>query len=477
MRNKTEGRYRQLVSNTFLFALGNFGSKFLVFLLLPLYTNALTTGEYGISEILLTATNLVIPFVSVSIQDATLRFALDKRNSEGEVIKNTVVVLTIGALITCVLTPIVRFYQPLADWSIFFSAITIAYMFRNAFSIYIKAIGKSKLFAIDSILYTAFLMVFNILFLVVFPMGLSGYFLATLISTIISTVFLSAFGHILRSCKNSKVNRSLMRDMIRFSIPMIFNNVSWWIINSSDKMMIEYFMSAGDSGIYSVAAKMPSLISAVTTVFNQAWLISSVTEYDTSRDSSFFTNTFNAFNALIILFAAFIILIIKPFMQIYVGPGFVESWQYVPLLLLGSIFQAYATFFGAIYTSAKRNVSVMMTTFLAAAVNIGLNVVLIQQIGIQGAVIATAVAYFVVFVFRMIDSQKYIRFKIDFKVVGFSVLILTLQCICTIFEWHSFFVSCLSILALVLINYSTLRILVTKGLGFLGSIKGKKRGL
>lgn len=47
-------------------------------------------------------------------------------------------------------------------------------------------------------------------------------------------------------------------------------------------------MSAGDSGIYSAATKMPSLIVAVTSIFNQAWVISSVSEYDTTKDSNFF---------------------------------------------------------------------------------------------------------------------------------------------------------------------------------------------
>ena len=245
---------------------------------------------------------------------------------------------------------------------------------------------------------------------------------------------------------------------------MILNNVSWWIINSSDKMMIEYFMSAGDSGIYSVAAKMPSLIAAVTNIFNQAWVISSVSEYDTTRDSSFFSNIFNAFNTVIIFFAAGIIFIIKPFMQIYVGPSFVSCWQYVPLLLLGSIFQSYATFFGAIYTSAKRNVSVMMTTFLAAGINFVLNIILIKTMGIQGAVIAAAVAYLVVFVFRMIDSQKYIKFHINFAQVGISVLILTAQCLVTIADWHPFIISGACIVALLIINYATLNTLVHKAL-------------
>ena len=464
MSEKPKGRYYQLISNTFLFALGNFGSKFLVFLLVPLYTHALTTGEYGISEILVTATNLLIPFVSLSIQDATLRFALDKKNNEGEVIKNTVAVLAVGTLVSCLLMPLVKLYRPLADWSGSFVAISIAYMIRNAFSVYIKAIGKSRLFALDSIFYTALLMLSNILFLTVFKWGLQGYFYAILVSSLLSIILLTSGGHIVQSCKSSHINWNLMRDMLKFSLPMILNNVSWWIINSSDKMMIEYFMSAGDSGIYSVAAKMPSLIAAVTNIFNQAWVISSVSEYDTTRDSSFFSNIFNAFNTVIIFFAAGIIFIIKPFMQIYVGPSFVSCWQYVPLLLLGSIFQSYATFFGAIYTSAKRNVSVMMTTFLAAGINFVLNIILIKTMGIQGAVIAAAVAYLVVFVFRMIDSQKYIKFHINFAQVGISVLILTAQCLVTIADWHPFIISGACIVALLIINYATLNTLVHKAL-------------
>lgn len=464
MSEKPKGRYYQLISNTFLFALGNFGSKFLVFLLVPLYTHALTTGEYGISEILVTATNLLIPFVSLSIQDATLRFALDKKNNEGAVIKNTVAVLAVGTLVSCLLMPLVKLYRPLADWSGSFVAISIAYMIRNAFSVYIKAIGKSRLFALDSIFYTALLMLSNILFLTVFKWGLQGYFYAILVSSLLSIILLTSGGHIVQSCKSSHINWNLMRDMLKFSLPMILNNVSWWIINSSDKMMIEYFMSAGDSGIYSVAAKMPSLIAAVTNIFNQAWVISSVSEYDTTRDSSFFSNIFNAFNTVIIFFAAGIIFIIKPFMQIYVGPSFVSCWQYVPLLLLGSIFQSYATFFGAIYTSAKRNVSVMMTTFLAAGINFVLNIILIKTMGIQGAVIAAAVAYLVVFVFRMIDSQKYIKFHINFAQVGISVLILTAQCLVTIADWHPFIISGACIVALLIINYATLNTLVHKAL-------------
>jgi O-antigen/teichoic acid export membrane protein len=303
-------------------------------------------------------------------------------------------------------------------------------------------------------------MVSNIVFLTVLKMGLAGYFYAIIVSSSISIVFLTITGRILHAFIESNVNMQLMKEMIRFSLPMILNNVSWWIINSLDKVMIERFMSAGDSGIYSVAAKMPSLIAAITGIFNQAWVISSVSEYDTSRETSFFSNIFNVFNTIIVIFASAIIFVIKPFMQIYVGAEFVSCWKYVPLLLLSSIFQSYATFFGAIYTSAKKNVTVMITTLIAALINIVLNVILIQIIGIQGAVIATVVAYFIVFVFRMIDSQKYISFTIDFKKVALSISALTMQCIITIFDWNAMILSALVIVSILIINHESVKSLI-----------------
>ena len=49
------GRYRTLLSNSAIFAISNFASKILVFLLLPLYTTALTPDEYGIADLIYTS--------------------------------------------------------------------------------------------------------------------------------------------------------------------------------------------------------------------------------------------------------------------------------------------------------------------------------------------------------------------------------------------------------------------------------------
>lgn len=464
-----QNKYYQLVSNTLLFALGNLGSKFIVFILMPLYTNALSTSEYGISELVITLTNFLISFVTLSIQDATLRFALDKNNRPGEVLKNTIFVLAVGSLLTVMLYPFIKLYGAIEGWTQYVLILTVVYMIRNALSIYLKAIGKTKLFAIDSLSYTLLLMISNIVLLTHFKLGLKGYFYSIIISTIGSIILLVIFGDVTRECSYSKINRKLLKEMVVFSSPMIFNNVSWWIINSSDKIMVEYFVSVSASGIYSVASKIPSLLTTLSNIFNQAWIISSISEYDTSRDEKFYSNIFSIFNCMMVLSASLIILIIKPFMSIYIGKSFIESWQYVPLLLLGSTFQSYASFFGAIYTSAKKNISVMNTTLLAAIINIVLNAILIPAIGIQGAVIATVIAYFVVFVFRMIDSRKYINFSIRTGQVFMSIVVLTGQCILMITVDGSmrYFLSLICFLILLIIDRKTIKSLLERAKAYI----------
>ena len=75
----SNSRTKNLVKETAWFAIGNFGSKILSLLLVPLYTNILTKGEYGSVDILNTTISLAIPLLTLSLQDAAFRYALDRR--------------------------------------------------------------------------------------------------------------------------------------------------------------------------------------------------------------------------------------------------------------------------------------------------------------------------------------------------------------------------------------------------------------
>lgn len=81
-----KSKYKELSLNTLLFTISSFGSKLISFLLVPLYTYTLSTQDYGTVDLLNTTIQLLIPFLTVNIQDAVLRFSLDSDYEKDEVI-------------------------------------------------------------------------------------------------------------------------------------------------------------------------------------------------------------------------------------------------------------------------------------------------------------------------------------------------------------------------------------------------------
>ena len=76
------GKYKYLLKNIGLVTINNFTSKILAFLLVPLYTNVLSTAEYGTYDLYTTTAFLLIPILSVDIAEALVRFLLDENVDE-----------------------------------------------------------------------------------------------------------------------------------------------------------------------------------------------------------------------------------------------------------------------------------------------------------------------------------------------------------------------------------------------------------
>ena len=84
--NEKNRKIKDLSKNTVIFTIGNFGSRILSFLLVPLYTYVLSTSEYGTIDIVNTTVQLLIPILTLNVQDSVLRFALDSDYRKEDVI-------------------------------------------------------------------------------------------------------------------------------------------------------------------------------------------------------------------------------------------------------------------------------------------------------------------------------------------------------------------------------------------------------
>jgi O-antigen/teichoic acid export membrane protein len=177
-----------------------------------------------------------------------------------------------------------------------------------------------------------------------------------------------------------------------------------------------------DNGIYSAAYKIPTLLLLVTTLFNQAWQMSAIENKDENDLPDFYSGIYGAYSSVLFMGAAGLIMIVKPFTYLLVDndpeKNYVFAYHYTPILVIAMIFQCLCQFLSSIYSVRKKSINSMLTSLVAAVVNIVLNLLLIPRYGVYGAAIATAAAYFSCFMVRIFDARSYVKFNVSwFKLI------------------------------------------------------------
>lgn len=457
------GKYKRLAGDTFIFALGNLGSKLILFLLVPLYTNYLTKSEYGTAELVYTASNLIMPVTSLVIFDGVLRYTLDKRNNQKSVILNAGIIFVGGSILSIMIAPLVGLYPSLHEWKWYVSLYVITFMATQITMTTIKAKEKTRLYALLGVAQTLLLALLNIFLLVFLHLKITGYLLANICANGVIALIALFAGGIINDLKEAVFDKKLFFEMAAYSTPLILNNISWWVIQSSDKLMIEFFISSAALGLYTAASKIPALINVINSIFSQSWGISSIKEYDSTKDTTFYSNVFSLYCFTVFLFCACLLLIIKPFMHVYVGADFIESWRYVPWLLVAASFSAVAAFFGAVYGALMKSFNVMISTLLSAIINFFLNLFLIPRIGIIGATTATAISYCFLALYRMIDTRHYFKFKINFFREFFNYLAVCVSAFFVTIDQYGYAVAAMVIVLIILVNYCDMKRLIVAG--------------
>lgn len=421
-------KYKSLFSDTLIFGVGNFTTKLIYFFLMPIYTLVLTTEEFGLADLLNNSLQLVMPILTLSITDAVFRFALDKDSNHKLLLCNGLRLLGYSYIVVLFLVVFIFIFYPVNYWWLF-AILYVSESLKFLFAQFARGLGKVKEFAVNGIIGAVFLLVSTYLFLKIFRFGVNGYLMAFIIANIMSIIYLLWKVNIKSYIEFSLYDKTLMRNMIIYSLPLIPNMLSWWITNISSRYIIAGYCGLGIAGLFAGASKVPALINVVASVFQQAWQFASVKEYQESKESEFYSRVFYYYSFFVTMSSA-IILATLPYLSRFILKGeFYEAWIYTPLLLFSATLGCYSIFFGTFYAVAKDNKRAMYTTIIGALVSISLCFLLIPVIGIMGALIANVASYAVIVGMRVCDSRRYVRIAINYSVVIVDVSLVFCQAI------------------------------------------------
>lgn len=420
--------YNKLVKNSAIFAMGNFGSKFITLLMLPFYTRFLSQVDYGQIDIIITTIALLMPVFTVNIVEAVVRFTLDKKNYYyGEVLTNSLVFIILGFIVLLSAYPLISKIRFIGQYGMFFYSVFFIQSLHTSIKQFARSINLNKVYMLSDILYTCIFVSFNILFIFFFKMGVNGYFISMILAYAFDITFLSIKTGVNKYIKTCYLNKYKMKSMFIYSLPLIPNTIMWWVMNISDRYILIYYLGLSANGLYAVANKFPSIISNFYVIFFKAWQVSAIEEYDSVNKEKFYSNVFNIFFYIMIILSSLYMIFNKLIIKILVSNEFYSAWKYAPILVLAVVFSSFSSFIGTNYVAMKKTKGALYTSLSGAIINFFLNLLLIPKYGIYGASIATMFSFFIVWLLRVIDTRKFVRIKYPIYKMILSLLLVFLQ--------------------------------------------------
>ena len=426
-------KYKKLASNTIIFAIGTFSSKILSFLLMPFVTRMMGTGDYGAADLVQQTVNVLIPIVTLAVNSAALRFALDKAANKSDVFTVGVRTTLIGFVIFLFFAYPISFITindfRLGDYILLIIAFVLVSSFRQLCQQFVRGSGYVKLFAVDGIIATATTLLFTILFLGPFKWGVTGYIVAIIASDACSILFFTVTAKLYKYIEPRCLDKSIGRQMLKYCAPLVPTVILWWIINVSNRYMITYFIDSSANGLYTAASKIPNFVILFSQIFIDAWQLSAVDEYDSKDRASFFTKVFRVYSGGVFAVASALILFCQIITKILVAQSYYESWKYVPILIIATTYSCIVNFLASVYMAEKKSLMSLLTASSGAVTNVVLGLLLVPKFGANGAAIATVCAFLMVFITRGTNTRRYVKISYKLPLMIFETVILITQSI------------------------------------------------
>jgi len=417
-------REKLLLINTFVLSLGTVLPKAATFLILPILTTALTKSEYGTYDLIITSLSLVLPIFSLLIEQAVFRFLLDKNTDETrkKIITNSSIYVFFSSIFLFLISMAV-----LNRFNIEYKILVSIYMVINMYYSYViqacRGLGLLKKYSTASIINS----VLNLLLIFIFvgqkSLGFYGLLISLIISIVFATGYVIASSGIVKLISFKLFDLMYIKELLKYSFPLLPNSVSWWVVGVSDRWIITAFLSVEMTAIYAIANKIPSLFSLLYNNFNLAWQESATVTSKDNDAKEYYTNIFNNLWNFLVGILLLLITTSPVLFKLFIDESYFLAYYQMPILFLAMFFHSLAAYFGGMYVAFKKTKSIGLSSFIAAFLNISINLLLISKIGLYAASLSTLVSYFALSFYRAIDLQKSIQIKYSFAKIIFSISI------------------------------------------------------
>lgn len=407
-------KYKTLLKNTGILAIGSFSSKILVFLLVPLYTAVLTTEEYGSYDIIFSTVSLLAPLLTLNIADAMMRFPMDEAADVPRIARIGLSVALASGIIV-----LAAQFVPGAPWRSLTGIGWLAPLYAStvlyqSLSLLARGLERMKDIAIAGVASSALLVALNVALLLFAGWGLDGYFVANVAAMLFPALWLVWRMRREIFAPSSEGDAALFVEMVKYSLPLSMAAIGWWLIGTSDRYIVTAICGIEANGLYSVAYRIPSILSTISNIFIQAWQVSAIKGYDPRDADGFLRKAFSSAEAVVVLLCSVLMPLSPVVARVMFSGDFYVAWVYVPPLLVYAALNAMGGMWGPFFSAAYDPAPMAWSTFLGGVVNVAVAIPLVVVFGVQGACISSILAGFVNWGCRAFRVRRHI--EVDFGV-------------------------------------------------------------
>ncbi len=427
---------KSLSAHTAWYSIGNFIIRSVSFILLPLYSNLLSTSEFGNYALLISLYAIAGVLYQSGMQNSLTKFYLgdvniEQRKKVFSSIFNSIIIL--GILLTCISLIFSKWISklilntPQYDKLISLVFITLLVDTLSYFALHLlKTKEKVSKVVFLSCISALVNLLLNILFCYHLQMSVEGIFLAQLLSSLVLLIIL--LPSILPEMQIS-IDKVLLKKMFLFSLPFVIGGVFSAAVDVSDRFILNFFTTKEEVGIYSLSYKIATVMNVFIISYKTAWIPRALNVYNGRNYSEVFGNTFKKLISISLVIILIVTLFspylfqIKLFNVNILNKNYEAGLVILPYILFGYLFSGLAAFYSLFPFVSSKSYYFLYSDLIAFLVNLILNFILIPILGMMGAAVATTFAFIASASFLFIISKQ--KIPIFYPVKELVIIILS----------------------------------------------------
>lgn len=454
-------RQKDLAKNTAILTVGKVCTQCISFFLLPLYTAILSAEDYGTFDLFVTYATLLLPLINWQLDQGLFRFMLDYRGNKDEQKKLFSTLLlssTVQNIIYVVLFICIEPFLKIEN-AYFLLLYVVLQVYNALFLQFVRGLGYSIKYTIASFISASATTVLNVIALVFLRIGLQGLFVSTLTAQLLTLVYLviSSRSWEYFSLKNARIG--IFKRVGTYSIPLIPNNLAWWVVNASDRTIISHFLGTAANGIYSVANKFPNVFINFYNILNLSWTETVSLHYNDEDRDEFLTDTMTSLVKLFVAACLGIVACMPFVFPIMVNAKYSAAYNQILILMYAMLFRVLVGLYSCVYVAQKNAKKIAYTSISAAIINITVDLLLINKIQVFAASLSTLIAFLSMFIVRYIDVNKAVHMRIK-KPIAIGSILLSIMMVGTYYcnnKVIQFVALCITALYAVVTNMDLLK--------------------